>query len=186
MNAHALLVAVPLLIATEIEVRVTPDKDELFLVTAHADHEPVIAVLKAICSRAGRPLTVTPQAVAEARAAVVSVDLEQRPFDRALEWIGGATGLEVRVTDDGVSVTRTNDEPGDREELVSHAIELYRRALVRYADHADAPRLYLEIGKLEDCSSSGRSRCSSSRPSSARFRARRCCRKRCSNPAAPT
>lgn len=149
MSALAALLLTGLLAAADADVTVTPSKDDLFTVSVSAQREPVLAIVHAICGRASLPVQVAPELLHELREVVVSVDLKNRPIEQALEWIGGAAGIEVRLANERVTVTLATDEAASVDAIASRAIDLYRRALVRYADHPEVARLYLEIGRLQ-------------------------------------
>ncbi len=117
------------------------------LFTIHADKAPVEEVLSRIARHLGREL-VGMQDVAATPP--VSVFLEARPSDQALNFVAGAAGLRVLVTRETVSVADDTPPFPVASALYDMAETSFLRALRDFPVHGDAAAAELSMAEIQE------------------------------------
>lgn len=140
------------LLATQVEVSVSPALEGPSLCTIVADSIAVDRVIESLAIelsrvQGGRNIEVR-GFPAERRAAIVTVELRNRPVPLALEYVLGSVGLDFVVRPDAISVFTPPAATAD--ELQEQAMLSYLQATSRYPDHPSAPKARIYQGQAEE------------------------------------
>lgn len=84
------------------------------------------------------------------RAAMVTVELHDRPIEQILEYVLGACDMRAELTPSVLHVLPSDSESLPTERLRERAMALYLRANVNFVDHPAAERGRLSMGEVEE------------------------------------